>query len=100
MVNAGVVRSSGRSGRGAVYRISPELRASVKWLERRLPQLRVALADKGVVTNADYRALFNVTRFTAVKELRRLVEEGFLLLEGEKRGAHYVPGPKLTAEDM
>ena len=30
-----------------------------------------------------------------VRELRRLVDEGLLRQVGEKRGAHYLPGPKL-----
>jgi ATP-dependent DNA helicase RecG len=95
LVAAGVVQPPAASGRGAVYRISPDLRNSVKWLERRIPKIRKALEAKGRLTNTAYRELFNVTRYTAVRELKRLVEEGFLELIGEKRGAHYLSGPKL-----
>jgi hypothetical protein len=35
-----------------------------------------------------------------VRELRRLVDEGFLRLVGEKRGAHYVPGPRFPKRVM
>lgn len=95
MVTAGVVQPPDSPGRGAVYRLSPDLRQSVKWLEKRIPRIRGVLAAKQRLTNSDYRELFNVTRYTAVRELKRLVEEGFLQLMGEKRGAHYVAGPKL-----
>jgi ATP-dependent DNA helicase RecG len=101
MVAAGVLRSPGRTGPGARYRLSPDLHDSARWLERRLPRLRVALTNLGgKLANADYRQLFSVTRLAAVRELRRLVDEGFLLLVGEKRGSHYVPGPKLPREVM
>lgn len=94
MVEAGILRTSGR-GRGAKYQVSPSLRESARWLERRLPRLRVALANgSGRITNSEYREIFGVTRLAAVRELRRLVDERFLRLVGEKRGAHYVPGPK------
>jgi hypothetical protein len=33
--------------------------------------------------------------WAAISELRRLVEEGLLELVGERRGAHYVPGPRM-----
>lgn len=95
LVAAGVVQPPAASGRGAVYRVSPDLRDSVKWLEQRMPEVRKVLETEGRLTNADYRELFNVTRYTAVRELKRLVEEELLELVGEKRGAHYVAGPKL-----
>jgi len=60
------------------------------------PKLREALTRSGRVTNAAYRALFKVTRHIAVRELKRLVDEGLLRQVGEKRGAHYLPGPKLA----
>ena len=95
MVAAGVVRPAEAPGRGAVYRLSPDLRQSVKWLEQRLPRIRELIATKGSLTNTHYRNLFQVTRYTAARELKRLVEEDFLELVGQKRGARYVPGPKL-----
>lgn len=101
MVDAGIVRSAGRSGPGARHRLSPDLHEKLQWLERRLPKLGVAFVNlNGRITNGDYRALFNVTRLAAVRELRRLVDEGFLRLMGEKRGAHYVPGPRFPKQPM
>ena len=64
----------------------------------RLPALLDALSAQGTVTNADYRRLFDLTRYVAVRELRRLVDEGYLALIGEGRGARYEPGPKLPLQ--
>lgn len=47
--------------------------------------------------NADYRRIFQVSRYVAARELRRLVEGGFLRMQGKGRGAHYLPRPILKA---
>lgn len=47
------------------------------------------------LTNADYRRIFEVSRYTAARELRRLVEGGLLRMEGKGRGARYLPEPTL-----
>jgi len=99
LVLQGVVLPAESSGRGAVYRTSPDLLASRKWLESRVPELKSKLREQSSIQNADYREMFSVTRSTAVKELRRLVESGFLVLEGERRGARYVPGPTLRLDE-
>lgn len=41
------------------------------------------------LVNTDHRALFGLTRHASRHELRRLIEQGFLRLEGEGRGAGY-----------
>ncbi|HVQ76901.1 MAG TPA: hypothetical protein VMT79_15360 [Candidatus Binatia bacterium] len=41
--------------------------------------------------NADYRDMFRLSRYAAVRELRRLADEGFLRIEGERRGTRYLP---------
>lgn len=97
MVSAGIALAADRSGRGAQYHLSPDLLETRSWLQQRLPEIRRQLADHGVLTNAGYPRVFGVTRYVAVAELRRLVEEGILELRGERRGAHYVPGPGLGA---
>jgi len=97
MVNAGIVLAADRSGRGAQYRLSPDLLETRSWLQQRLPDVRRYLAEHGKLTNANYRRIFGVTRYVAVAELRRLVEEGVLELRGERRGSHYVPGPQIDA---
>ena len=48
------------------------------------------------LTNADYRRIFEVSRYTAARELRRLVEGGLLRMEGKGRGARYLPEPALV----
>jgi len=95
MVEQGIVASPS-SGRGATYHISPDLRESRAFLERRLPELREFFQRSDRLTNTDYRQLFQVSRYAAAKELRRLVDEGYLRLEGERRGAHYRPTPALS----
>ena len=90
-----VVISSGKAGRGARYRISPEISRSRAWLEERVPTLREFFAEHAKLTNASYRELFGVERYRAVRELQRLREAGVLRQKGEKRGAHYVLGPGL-----
>lgn len=97
MVRAGIVLAPGRSGPGARYSLSPDLLETRAWLQPRLPRVRQHLAEHGALTNTDYRAMFGITRYVAVNELRRLVEEGVLELRGERRGSHYVAGPRIEA---
>lgn len=97
MVSAGIVLAADRPGPRARYRLSPDLLEARSWLEQRLPEVRRHLAHHGSLTNTNYRRMFGVTRYVAVAELRRLVEEGVLELRGERRGAHYLPGPQIDA---
>lgn len=92
LVEAEIVLPPPAAGRGAVYRLNPRLMASKRFLEGRVPALRQFLSEKDYLQNADYRALFGVTRQTAVRELRELVEAGYLRAEGERRGSKYFPG--------
>lgn len=95
LVQRGVVTPPPAPGRGAVYHVASDLRTARAWLEARVPKIRRFLAKNPHLKNADYRSLFGVTRTTALKELLRLVESGFLVMEGERRGARYRPGPAL-----
>ena len=95
MVAAGIVTPPGGPGRAATYHLSPELKSARAWLEGRLPVLRSFFESRPHLQNADYRTLFRVTRKTAVRELRQLVEREFLRMEGERRGARYLRGPRL-----
>ncbi len=95
MVSLGVLVAPEKAGRGARYRLAPEVLQAKRWLEARIPVLRRFLAEHQSLKNADYRKMFEVARYRAVTELRRLVEEGYLVLEGEKRGARYRLGPRL-----
>ena len=94
LVRQGIVESRG-TGRGASYRISSGLYQARGWLEARVPRLRQHFEHHEALTNTDYRSLFGITRYGAVAELRRLAQEGYLDLVGERRGARYLPGPNL-----
>ena len=61
----------------------------------RLADLREHFLRHPSLTNAGYRRIFNISRYTAARELRRLVESGFLRMEGKGRGARYLPQPAL-----
>jgi ATP-dependent DNA helicase RecG len=92
MVAMGVLQPAAVAGRGAVYRAASGLLQTRTWLEKRVPTLQSFFRTHDRLTNTEYRDLFNVTRFAAIRELRRLTDEGFLILEGERRGAFYRPG--------
>jgi ATP-dependent DNA helicase RecG len=118
MVRLGVVLRAQAVGRGAMYRVAPEIAAKVAgenganenaknalsaahissksaW---RLSALSVHFERQAFVTNAQYRRLFNLGRDTAKRELVSLVRQGYLRPEGRGRGARYVTGPKFPAE--
>jgi predicted HTH transcriptional regulator len=95
MVDSGVILAAPASGRGAVYKLSMDIHKTKAWLESRIPRIRSFLQENKFLKNADYRKLFGVTRVAAFQELRRLVVEGYLKIEGERRGARYILGPAL-----
>lgn len=95
LVETGILQPAEAPGRGAVYRVASDLHEARAFLEARLPKLREHFRREPRLRNADYRRLFAVTRYTAVRELRQLVDDGFLQIEGERRGAHYLPQPAL-----
>lgn len=95
MVGLGVLTAADAPGRGAVYHVSPDLREARAFLRQRVPRLRELLRGRAHLKNADYRDLFAVTRDVARRELRQLVEDGYLKMEGERRGARYLAGPAL-----
>jgi len=98
IVARGVVRAAEKPGRGAVYRIAEDLLEQRAFLDRRVPKLREFFARRSRLKNADYRELFGLTRYASLRELRQLVDQGFLRLEGERRGAHYLPLAPLREE--
>lgn len=98
LVESGVVVATGVVGRGAAYRVSPDLVQRRSFLESRLTGLRRHFRMEALLTNADYRRLFQLTRKSAKTELRDLVQQRFLRIEGERRGAHYLPLPALGVE--
>lgn len=95
LVSLGVLCPSEKPGRGATYRITENLHQTRIFLEARLPVLRQFFRNSPILRNAQYRSLFGLSRYASVRELKQLVEEGFLRLEGTRRGAHYLPLPAL-----
>lgn len=95
LVTAGIVLPAERTGPNAPYRLAPEMLERHAIEQDRLGPLRTHLAEHGHLTNADYRGLFRVPRETAKRELRGFVEDGVLMLVGERRAARYLPGPAL-----
>ncbi len=89
LVSLRIVRAAERAGPGAVYRVAEDLHDRLEFLRQRLPAVRAFFSVTARLTNADYRALFGLTRHASRHELQRLVEQGFLRLEGEGRGAGY-----------
>ncbi len=87
----GVVRSSGLAGRGARYTLSADWYETRRWLESRMPKLKDYLATHPFLTNGEYRALFEIPRSMALRELNSLVERGFLQREGVRKGTKYFP---------
>ncbi len=98
LIAMGIVISAGASGRGAVYYPSPHLLETRAWLEGRVSKLQTYLTAHARIGNNEYRQLFSVTRYAAKRELKRLMDEGFLSLVGAKRGAHYISGPALARD--
>jgi ATP-dependent DNA helicase RecG len=95
LVSLRIVRAAERAGPASIYRVAEDLRERLDFLRQRLPALRTFFSVTARLTNADYRALFGLTRHASRHELQRLVEQGFLRLEGEGRGAGYRPLPLL-----
>ncbi len=95
LVSLGIVLPVEAPGRGAIYHVAPDLLEAKAFLQTRLARLQQFFARRPFLKNADYREMFELTRYGAVRELRRLTEEGYLLMEGARRGARYVPGPAL-----
>jgi len=99
MVIQGVIQAAKAHGRGAVYKISPELRNKRDFLVSKIPVLRRYFSKHESLKNADYRRIFGVERNIAKAELKQLVDEGYLQLQGERRGSCYVPGPVLLEHE-
>lgn len=95
IVGLGVVLPAEAPGRGAVYHVAADLREARAFLQTRLPRLKQFFVRHTHLKNTDYREMFELTRDTATRELRRLVQEGYLRMEGERRGARYLPAPTL-----
>jgi len=94
MIRLGIVaRPSGRYSR-TYFVVGPSVPLPIP---EELMAIADALASQGYVTNQDLRAAWDVSRFTAWKRVKKLVEEGFLRQEGQKGGTRYYPTDRLKA---
>lgn len=94
LVERGLVEPIG-AGSGTRYRVQ---RGSIALPSTR-PATPIDLLTKqfetiGFITNADYRESFGVDRYAAKQALARWTASGVVILEGERRGARYRPGPR------
>jgi len=115
MVALGVVLPPKTPGRGAAYRVACEtaeqaarknaedanaknaipsahIGGAPAWLAGRAVALLAYFTKHASLKNADYREMFDLGRDAAVREPRRLVQDGYLRMEGERRGSRYLPG--------
>ena len=95
LVQARILQEAEAPGRSAAYRVAPGLRQTRVFLEGRVPRLREHFRRQARLKNADYREIFGLTRHSARRELKELVDRGFLRIEGERRGALYFAQPAL-----
>ena len=65
------------------------------WLIEHADTCRSYFSKHPFLKNADYREMFDLGRDAAVRELRRLVKESYVRMEGKRRGSRYVAGPVL-----
>jgi len=63
---------------------------STKGDETAFQNLVAFLRERGVVTSSDAQSLLNLNAATVRPVLRRLVDEGLAIVEGQKRGTRYV----------
>ena len=74
-----------------VYYLTPELDDTRYFLEDRVPKLREFFQRDPKLRQSNYRSLFEAPPAQASRELRQLVELGFLQVEGRGRGKGYLP---------
>ncbi|MEW6327951.1 MAG: hypothetical protein AB1487_10240 [Thermodesulfobacteriota bacterium] len=97
MVEKGFVVHKGR-GRGAKYYVVLPERIDIELFTERFPILRDILSRRKTISNAEYREKFGLSRHEAYRELKRIMEEGYLTLEGKGRGANYKASHRLFPE--
>ena len=82
-------RRPGAAGSPPSFSVVSALEADARFLETRIPRLREYFSRKPALKNADYRALFEIDRHSALRELRRLVTLDVLVDRGTGRGTRY-----------
>ncbi len=75
--------------RGRTYRLVEETQAESKQPPEEILSLMPILETRGFVKNADFREVFQISISQARNMARRLVETGWLIPEGERKGRKY-----------
>ena len=83
-------RQPDAKGAEPAYSVVSAIKADARFLEARIPGLRAYFDHESALKNADYRALFEIDRHGALRELRRLVALGVLAAAGTGRGTRYM----------
>lgn len=76
---------------GRVYHLSPDIAAPSVEKPKEYAALEPILVSRGFVQNRDVRRTLGVSLHQANRIARRLVDQGWLRPEGERRGRRYVP---------
>jgi ATP-dependent DNA helicase RecG len=92
LVEMGLLAPSGQ-GKGMRYHVV-RAGASPATTANPLDVLKARMREAGFITNADYRAAFGGGRDAARTVLQAWVQDGRLVMSGERKGARYQPGPR------
>ncbi|OGS05719.1 MAG: hypothetical protein A3G41_06155 [Elusimicrobia bacterium RIFCSPLOWO2_12_FULL_59_9] len=89
LIRKGLIRLEKKGGR--MYRLGKEeLGTPPEDFER----LTAVLGQKGRLVNNDLRRIWGVDRQAALRRVKGLLEPGWLVAKGNRRGRYYVAGPK------
>ena len=92
LIRKDVVRLTKKGGR--VYRVSEPAAQMPSEIPNELQMLEPLLREKGYIKNKDIRRQLGVSRLQATRIAQRLVDQGFLDKEGQRRWTRYVPTQK------
>ena len=92
LVELGLLATTGQ-GKGMRYHVVRAGAARAAATDP-LDALKLRMREAGFITNADYRAAFGGNRDSARGVLQAWVQDGRLVMAGERKGTRYLPGPK------
>lgn len=89
LIRKGLIRLEKKGGR--LYRLGQEGSGTPP---EDFERLAAVLAQNGRLVNSDLRRIWGIDRQAALRRVKELLESGWLLAIGNRRGRHYVAGPK------
>ncbi len=92
LIRKGVARLTEKGGR--IYRVSEPGTQIPPPIPDEFHKLEPILREKGHLKNEDIRRCLGVSRLQATRIAQRLVDQGFLNKEGQRRWTRYVATPK------